>query len=76
MNKGTAWIQGPMTKDDLKELEVWRERRKNFEEERDYLLEQLDTEKNRKTRKFMEDDLAQTQKILGLIDQVLDRIGF
>ncbi|SEM20015.1 hypothetical protein SAMN05443999_11540 [Roseovarius azorensis] len=76
MNKGTAWIQGPMTKDDLKELEVWRERRKNFEDERDYLLEHLDTEKNRKTRKFMEDDLAQTQKILGLIDQVLDRIGY
>lgn len=76
MNKATAWVQGPMTKDDLKELELWQERQKSLEEERDYLLEQLDTEKNRKIRKIMEEDLAQTEKILGLIGQVLDRIGY
>jgi hypothetical protein len=76
MNKGIAWVQGPMTKDDVKELELWQERQKSFEEERDYLLDQLNTEKNRKTRKFLEEDLAQTEKILGLIGQVLGRIGY
>ena len=76
MNKGTAWVQGPITKEERKGLEAWQERRKSFEEERDYLVETLKTEKTPKSRKFLQDDLAQTLKILGLIDQVLDRIGY
>lgn len=76
MKEGKAWVQGPMTKEDLAELELWQARRKAFEEERDSLLEDLETEKDPKVRKLMEDDLVHARKMLGLIDQLLEKIGY
>lgn len=76
MNTGEAWVQGPMTKDDLAELDRWKGHQRDMEEERDDILNHLETEKDPKIREMLEDDLAHAKKMLGLIDQILDGSGY
>lgn len=76
MNTAEAWIQGPATKDEKAQLDLWYERQEMFEAERAGLLEDLDTEKNAKIRALMEEDLKQVNRVLEIIGQLIEKTGY
>ena len=67
MNKGTARIIGPATKEQKAEHDMWMARKADFEEELEYLKGELATETDLKMRALLEDDLARTMKVLDII---------
>lgn len=76
MNTAEAWIQGPATKDEKAQLDLWRERQEMFEAEREGLLEDLETEPDARARALMEEDLRQVDRVLEIIEQLLEKIGY
>ena len=75
MNTGAAWVQGPATKEQVEQLELWIKRRDDWQEELDSQLELLTTETDLAIRKFIEDDIVHSRKILAMIDVALKKIG-
>lgn len=76
MNTGKAWVEGPITNDDVAELEEWARKRDGFKEEVDFLRSDLETEVDDEQRAFREGDLAHAEKMVKLIQKVLDLNGF
>lgn len=75
MNAGTARVQGPMTKEEQRELTVWIARRDDWAAELQDIEEHLRTETDPAIRKLLEDDKAHAEKLLALIDPLLEKIG-
>lgn len=75
MNAGTARVQGPMTKEDQRELTVLIERREDWAAELQDTEEHLRLETDPAIRKLLEDDKAHAEKLLALIDPLLEKIG-
>lgn len=71
LRKGTAHIIGPATKEEKAEWEMWMARKADFEAEVLELQEMLETETDPKMRRILEDDLAQSHKVLDIIDRGL-----
>jgi hypothetical protein len=71
MRTGEAVIKGPLTREEKAELDLFRERKTAFEqalaEHRQELIDNPDHE----YRKFIEDDIAHTEKILTIIRRVI-----
>jgi len=76
MNTGSARIQGPMTKEDLAQLEHWTARREEFAEEARELEEGMDEVTDAGVRKLMQADIVHAKKMVATIDQLLEKIGF
>lgn len=76
MRTGTAWIQGPCTKEEVEQLELWTRRRQDWVDEVEGLGELLETETDPAVRKVIEEDLARCQKTLATIDAALQKIGY
>lgn len=71
MNKGTARIIGPATKEEKAEHDLWLRRKADFEEEVEYLLGQLEEEEDPKMRAILEENVVQTRKVLDIISRAL-----
>ncbi len=76
MNTGNAWIEGPVTKDEMAELDEWVMKRDDFREEVEVLRGELEGSDDQKHRAFLEADMAQSQKIVDMIQRVLDLKGY
>lgn len=76
MNTGTAWVEGPMTKDEQAELQEWVQKRDEFLEEVEFVRGELEAAEDDNYRAFLEDDLARSKKIVDVIQKVLDASGY
>lgn len=76
MNSGQAWIEGPATKDQVEQLRLWEQRRDDWIAELDGLREDLQAETDDGVRAVIESDIVQVEKTLGIIDQLLEKIGY
>jgi hypothetical protein len=76
MNTGTAWIEGPATKDQVAQLELWEGRHQAFTDELTDLREALAEEADDSVRTILETDIAQVEKTVGIIRELLGRIGY
>ena len=74
MNKGTAYLVGPTTREEQAELRHWQERREDFLEELSWIEERLETEADPQMRKILENDAAETRKVLKIIDTALANV--
>jgi hypothetical protein len=68
---GTVRFVGPMTKEEKVEWEMWMSRKADFEEELVVLQEMLTSETDPETRVFLETDIAQTSKVIDIIERGL-----
>ncbi|MDQ2092459.1 hypothetical protein [Marimonas arenosa] len=73
---GEARIQGPMTKEDVAELEKWQQQRAMWQEELDEINKDLETEEDEGIRELLLDEKAHAKKILALLDRLLEAIGY
>jgi RNase P/RNase MRP subunit p29 len=73
INKGTAHIRGPATKEEKKQLELWREYKTVFEEELVDLRAKL-ADPECPDSDGIAGEVAKTEKVLGIMTEVL-RLG-
>ena len=76
MNTGMARVQGPMTKEDLAQLEHWTKCRDDWAEEVSALTEHLSSEPDEGIRKIVQADLKHARKMLETIEMALEKIGY
>ena len=76
MNTGTARVQGPMTKEQREVVEHWTRKREDWAEEVASLDEQLAKDLEESTRQFFEEDRQRSLKLIAMIDDLLDTIGY
>lgn len=76
MNTGEARIQGPMTKEAVKQLEHWTQRRDDWAKEVTALTQDLSSETDEDTCEIMKADLDHARKMLAAIDLALEKIGY
>ena len=72
LRNGTVSIHGPMTKEDLADLDLWLSRKNDNEEELKVFMEDLEDPENAPYLKFLHNDIAHTKRILQIIDKALD----
>ena len=68
---GTVKFAGPMTKEEKAELETWIRRKAEFEEELEFLKEQLPLAKSKSGRDFYVKEIARIEKILNVITSLI-----
>ena len=71
MRKGTARIVGPATQEEKAEYDLWLSRKADFEEELEELEEMLGREAHNETRVIIKKEIAQTQRVLEIIQRLL-----
>lgn len=76
MNTGMARVQGPMTKEDLAQLEHWTKRRDVWAGEVSGLTEALSSEIDERIREIMQVDLEHARKMVETIEIALEKIGY
>jgi len=76
MNTGMARVQGPMTKEDLAQLEHWTKCRDDWAEEVSALTEHLSSEPDEGIRKIVQADLKHARKMLETVEMALEKIGY
>ena len=76
MNTGNAWVEGPMTKEEKAALDEWVVKRDDFMEEVEFLHSELESTVDKKHRAFLQADMAQSQKIVDMIQKMLDLQGY
>ena len=76
MNTGMARVQGPMTKEDLAQLEHWTKRRDDWAGEVSALTEDVSSETDEGIRKIMQTDLDHAKKMVETIEMALEKIGY
>lgn len=72
---GEAWVQGPMTKEDVAELEKWQAQHAMWAEELSEINKDLEVETDDKIRKFLQGDKAHAEHMLGLLNRLLAAIS-
>lgn len=75
MNTGMARVQGPMTKEEQRELTDWIKRRDDWAAELQDIEAHLESEEDPDIRKLLEDDKAHAEQLLALIGPLLEKIG-
>lgn len=76
LNKGTAHVQGPMTKEQKEVVEHWTQKRADWIEEVEMLDEQLAKDLKDSTRQFFEEDKQRSLKLIAMVDELLEKIGY
>ena len=66
-------IDGPMTKDEKKEIDEWRNRMAGLEADIEYAEKMLNGKLDETTRAFWEDDLKTNRRIFAAIKKILPR---
>lgn len=75
MNTGEARVEGPFTKEEKAELEVWQAKREEWEADLAAYRVDLEAEQDEGLRKIIRDEIKHTERILRIISQVTDRFG-
>ncbi len=76
MNTGLAHIEGPATKEQVAQVEIWRGRHRMFAEELDDTIADLKRTRSPTRIKLLEEDKLHLEKVLTAIDALLDKIGW
>jgi hypothetical protein len=76
MNTGLAHIEGPSTKDELAQVKMWRDRRKDFEEELEFVESHLKRARKPEKIAILEEEKRQVERVLEVIGGLLDRIDW
>ncbi|SDK65238.1 DUF5681 domain-containing protein [Aliiruegeria lutimaris] len=76
MKTGEAWIEGPVTKEQVAELEMWTSRRDGYVQELEWLRQEFDTSEDEADKAGLEGDIRNAEKILAMIELILERIGY
>ena len=71
MRNGTVSIKGPMTREEKAEFDQWAARKTELERELAELKQMLIDEPDYPYRKFVEDDIQHTSKIIDLISRAI-----
>ena len=71
LREGTARVIGPATREEKAEWDMWMARKADFEAEVEELEEMLEGETDPKMRQILEEDLAQSRKVVDIIDRGL-----
>lgn len=69
MQRGTARVVGPATKEEKAKWDAWMARKADFEAEVEELQQLILTEEEPGIRKFLEEDLARSQKIVAFLNE-------
>lgn len=76
VNTGEARVQGPMTKEDKAELELWMKRRADWQEELQDCQKQLLEEDDEGVKTLIRHDIDHAKKLLGLIELIIEKTGY
>lgn len=76
MNTGEAWIQGPVMKEQIEQLEMWTARRNGFVEELEWLQQCLAEAEDAEVRDRIEEDIRQVEETLEIIAKLIRKIGY
>ena len=71
MREGRVLIKGPMTREEKAHWDWMRDRKAEFEEEIAQLRQDLEDERNHPHRTMIEADIAQSEKVLAIIRNVI-----
>ena len=71
MNTGQAWVVGPMTKEELAELEMWRAKRDGWQEDLEAYRRDLEAEDDEGIREIIRGEIAHVERVLEIIDRAL-----
>lgn len=74
MNTGLAHIEGPATKEQVAQVEMWRERRDMFEKELEWISKDLKRARKPERIAMLEEDKKQIDRVLEIIGELLDKI--
>jgi hypothetical protein len=74
MNTGRAHVEGPMTKEQQADVEIWRERKRMFEEDLGHLAAELKRARKPERIAFLEKEKDEAERVLHIIDQLLDKL--
>jgi hypothetical protein len=69
---GKVEVRGPMSKEELIDLQKWLEQKNAFEQELENLENSLKSHENEGNQHFLPDDMQHVRKVLAIIDQALD----
>jgi len=73
LNAGTARIVGPATREELAELQEWKERKATFEEELVWLEAEADSTDDDAVRQIIINDITKTKEVLAIIERALSQ---
>ncbi len=73
---GEAWVQGPMTKEDKADLDLWVKCRDDWQEELQECQKLLETEEDESMQDMICRDITHAKKMIGLIDSLLEKSGY
>ncbi len=74
MSTGLAHIEGPATKDQVGEVEMWRDRQRMFEEELEATLRALKRARKPERIAILQEEKEQVEQVLEVIESLLDKI--
>ncbi|PWE28761.1 hypothetical protein DDZ14_18825 [Maritimibacter sp. 55A14] len=74
MNTGQAWVAGPMTKEEVAELEMWRAKRVEWQVQVTELRADLEVEEDQGIRQIIRDEITHTEQVLAIIDRALSAV--
>ncbi len=74
MNTGLAHIEGPATKEQVAQVEMWRDRQKDFRQELEWIRKSLKRARKPERIVVLEEERRQVERVLEIIGQLLDRI--
>lgn len=70
-HEGTVHFDGPMTKEEKAELDMWAERLSDFEEELAYLENELEQASSKREGKQIGEEIEKTEKVISIIKRIL-----
>ncbi|WP_108816927.1 DUF5681 domain-containing protein [Loktanella sp. Alg231-35] len=76
MNTGLAHIEGPATKEQVAQVELWRGRQQDFQEELCDIEDMLKRARKPERIAQLQEEKLQVEKVLEIIDQLLGRIDW
>ncbi len=76
MNSGLAHIEGPATKEQLAQVETWRDRQKDFMEELEWIRQGLKRARKPERIALLEQEKLHVERVLEAIGKLLDKIDW
>lgn len=74
MNTGGASIQGPATKGQVEQLELWLQRWQDWHDELSELQQVLNAEKDPERRASLEGEINECRKVLDAIEKLVGKL--
>lgn len=76
MNTGLAWVQGPMTAEQREQLQLWQGRYHELAAGLEELQDARAGETGEEVRAEIEAEIAEVERALGIIGELLGKIGY